>query len=420
MSQYLVHSYHINVGVGDAALHLLVEASGSSGTSRPRVLRAVMLDAGDNTRDAPDNVKTTITDLESRYVWDQGSPKLDAVIITHWDSDHYKGLPKILLEDIAEQKQKMIQQDINDKKTPRTEPQLSDDVQISFFKYGDSEGRKNPMTTFYCPVWDKDELAEVKTTMHWPQFEQYNEAGQQTKGAATTPMYLSIYTNYVVPRRPKKPKPGGPEYQRIARLDHGVGLLGMEFFFDDKLYTGGPIDPPSLVRLYRSGAARKNMPGMYCMAVNGTCLVQPPHPFAHDLAAVAAPKRSQRRRPPPRPGGVIRLVDKPSSPTNRSSIAVIVMWPPATDTAYPRLSLYSAGDMEESMEAKLAEWLAGPANDPDITTVKLSHHGSATSTPEALFWAARKNMIVSAGAEFGHPSESLASSPLPPLTECRS
>lgn len=426
---YLVHSFHINVGVGDAAIHLLVELK----DKQYRVIRAVMIDAGDNVNDAPSNVRTTIENLGSAYVWDQNQLKLDAVIITHWDSDHYKGLPRILLDDIEEQKAKMKEKAHVAGEDPPTDDELIKNVQISFFKYANASGkepaktgRDNPKTTVYCPLWTK---AEIKTnkppTTHWPQFGMTDKDGNPLdplKGIIEPGVekFISLFQAYTVPRKTKKPSPKLPEYVKLARVNYGVGLLGMEFFFGDQRYdpdTMGPFDPPSLVNLYRSvdgNKDKKGMPGMYCIAVNMQHMVKPADHEDHDAGGEEQKEDIQtvvpttRRRPRivlPRPPPIVRLIDAPSSSTNRTSIAVIVMWPPQTDDAYPKMSIYSAGDSEEEMEKELVAWLKAPDKDyASITTVKLSHHGSTTSTPEDLFYATRKNMIASAGTEFGHPS----------------
>jgi len=165
---YDVHSYHINVGAGDAAIHLLIKYEGGAfdghtyvgGTTT--VLKAVMIDAGDLRHNVPDNVAATMTKLSTDYSI-AGGLKLDAVIVTHWDSDHYKNLIQLILSDISLQLENMMKGDqalVSQGKLPkaRTPEELQRDVQVSFFKYNKADnsgpedrnkGRTNPMTTFY-------------------------------------------------------------------------------------------------------------------------------------------------------------------------------------------------------------------------------------------------------------------------------
>ncbi|KAK3376171.1 hypothetical protein B0T24DRAFT_572789 [Lasiosphaeria ovina] len=83
-----VDSYFINVGAGDAAVHLLVRDD--------VVRRAVLIDGGHT--EGYDATHASIPELRKRY--DNGVPfKLDAIVITHWDGDHYRSLTQVLYDD---------------------------------------------------------------------------------------------------------------------------------------------------------------------------------------------------------------------------------------------------------------------------------------------------------------------------------
>jgi len=88
--QYKVVSYFINVGVGDGAIHLLLENN--------HVSKAVLIDGGEV--EAGACTAFTIAALHQKY---QGSfTGFDAIAITHWDGDHFRGTLKMLYEDIVQ------------------------------------------------------------------------------------------------------------------------------------------------------------------------------------------------------------------------------------------------------------------------------------------------------------------------------
>ena len=97
-----VHSYHYSVGAGDAAIHLLVDAS----VSPPRVQGAVLLDGG-RVVGFP-ILKEGIRRLSSQYDCGtdsagQPSPlQFNSIVISHWDDDHCGGIIKLILSDLQE------------------------------------------------------------------------------------------------------------------------------------------------------------------------------------------------------------------------------------------------------------------------------------------------------------------------------
>ncbi|KAK3899562.1 hypothetical protein C8A05DRAFT_18019, partial [Staphylotrichum tortipilum] len=178
-----VHTFQINVPIGDCAIHLLVKdapryptatgfditkplseqaiagkarlfqkpqhrrvvGAGKHGT----VFRAILFDGGhDNTgakydgRVSAARIEKVIRKvIEKRYIIDNhdstkgGDTQLvfDSWVVTHWDKDHYCGSLTMIRNDVYQR--------WFDKKPAR----------CSYFKY-DAQG--NCLSVMYCPAWD--------------------------------------------------------------------------------------------------------------------------------------------------------------------------------------------------------------------------------------------------------------------------
>ncbi|KAF5980594.1 hypothetical protein FCOIX_4735 [Fusarium coicis] len=97
---------------------------------------------------------------------------------------------------------------------------------------------------------------------------------------------------------------------------------------------------------------------------------------------------------------------------NASSIMALVIWPipfEADTNHQMRVSLYTGGDAEEELETGMMGWL-GMARERTIylDVVKAGHHGSHFSTTEDVFLHRLQHLIVTAGAQYGHPSFAVA------------
>lgn len=98
MAPYEVHTYHLNIDTGDSAVYLLVSFDGKVNT----IHRSVLIDGGLGNYGG-----TTITAFlaklrRSKYKAKSNREvgKFDAIIITHWDADHYGGIGKLFEQDI--------------------------------------------------------------------------------------------------------------------------------------------------------------------------------------------------------------------------------------------------------------------------------------------------------------------------------
>lgn len=108
MANWHVESFHINVGVGDCAIHLLI-------SDKDTVRAAVLVDGGTahnnrqlNTLKLDDDsaFRRMVTRINRDYEFEQigGDPEqltFDSIVVSHWDEDHYGGLVKTLREDAA-------------------------------------------------------------------------------------------------------------------------------------------------------------------------------------------------------------------------------------------------------------------------------------------------------------------------------
>jgi hypothetical protein len=93
---YRVDSYHINIGTGDAAVHVLV-ATLSNGDEVAE--KTVWIDSGYGHQDIQPNFLHALNTIPARYPNLNGSIQFDAIIITHWDGDHHGGFSNLLRDD---------------------------------------------------------------------------------------------------------------------------------------------------------------------------------------------------------------------------------------------------------------------------------------------------------------------------------
>ena len=109
MATHEIHSYHINVFNGDAAIHLLVEpgqtAAGKDDTSKGKVKRAILVDGGKPA--AADQIKKAIKFIGTAYdvtAQDNAagatSLKFDGIVVTRWALDHSAGILSLIIQQL--------------------------------------------------------------------------------------------------------------------------------------------------------------------------------------------------------------------------------------------------------------------------------------------------------------------------------
>lgn len=309
-----VDSLHISVREGDSTIHLLVDATGP----RDKVQAAVLIDGGRTHRDRNNlagirevmlrqpPIQQTIDWINRNYVCQGGQLKFDAIVITHWDGDHFEGITEALQN-----------------AAPAVAPRPPG--QIPWLKWGVNN---EPETRLYCPSLGRPERGDYQVVDVLPDSRE-----------------VSVKT--------------GNEWYRFAKYydtrTNIFDVLGVELFRNLHLSPRDQkeLSPSQLL------AAHNNLPaGIYCVGVSERSLARPNAAF----------------RP--------TIIGPDNSPKNRSSIAAMVIWPGTP----PRISHYFAGDLDDDREIAIMDWLS--AETPrigKITSVKLNHHGSATSTPLELF-----------------------------------
>lgn len=96
----IVESYHINVGLGDSAIHVLSQAAGNKQIAKS----AVLIDGGLARDAATRNIAKTIENIEEFYsnLGPTKPLKFRSIVITHWDADHWRGINRLLQLELAE------------------------------------------------------------------------------------------------------------------------------------------------------------------------------------------------------------------------------------------------------------------------------------------------------------------------------
>lgn len=367
-----VHSYHYSVGAGDAAIHLLVDAS----VSQPRVQGAVLLDGG-RAVGFP-ILKEGIRRLSSQYNCGSDSAgrplplRFNSIVISHWDDDHCGGIIKLMLSDLQE-------------KAGHGTP--TKDLKSSYCKYNASG---EPITILYAPYW----LQASSSTKKPAKQDAYQRPGlwRRYKDSATKQPYVNMCVD--------KYDDDKDWVQKVARLctetgyrsaDKRVGMLGRNFFYNgDGMPLRSEDDPAHItdVTTLIKHMTLANQPGLFCIGADSMLV---------DKGDV------QAKLPP---GGV----DEPGvidaggdTAVNRSSIICIIVHSNGS------VLHYFGGDAAYESEQYLPEWLTkngGKLNTEIIPVMKLGHHGAATSSPiNLLDLFMPQYVFVSSGSQYGHPSK---------------
>ena len=91
-ARYYVESFHVNIGLGDAAIHVLAKEESTPKTRTAE--KIVWIDGGKGGDATMKRFWQTVTDIKKRYSNLDGSGKefkFDAIVITHFDQDHHGG-----------------------------------------------------------------------------------------------------------------------------------------------------------------------------------------------------------------------------------------------------------------------------------------------------------------------------------------
>ncbi|KPI35811.1 uncharacterized protein AB675_11081 [Cyphellophora attinorum] len=357
---YNVDSYHINVEMGDGAIHLLVQRAAASGAllALPRILGAVLIDGGHNRHQGFLNVDATLAHIQAAgYADSQGVAitntsanfQFDSIVVTHWDQDHWNGIVRLFNVNMAAQ--------IN------AGTVTVDDVQCSYLKYNSRTGA--PETTLYAPYWyGKSGTRMTEQKGFAKAFVQLDTTGPSLTCSfrvvdMAAGVILGIRENFIQ-----------------VSTQRNASFLGANFFSGDRLpTTTSPTTITSVEKLLSQDVHKKRInkemrPGMYCVAADRNTI------------------------------GPLRLgvVNALPTLTNQHSIACMIIWPDG------RLSHYFAGDLSYDIEQAIVKWSRVLNPSRNLMSMKSSHHGAATSTPVEILenWDPQ-TIIISAGNDYGHP-----------------
>jgi hypothetical protein len=355
MNNYSVHSYHLNVGQGDAAVHLLLQQN----IRRFDVKAAVLIDGGDAIGFPVLKKGIETIRKDSRYIFPKGTPKnyieFDSIVVTHWDSDHYVGLQKLLIADYQ-------QQDPGPGITPGRKQ-----IRSNYMKYNPDDDSQ-PLTTLYVPYWEAIESSFVGQSAARP-------LGWRKKKFFDI---LEIEVQF-----PDEPPVWVMQVAKICSTtgkndNRKKGIIGRNLFLRDgrclrAKRTIEEITNPGLLL-----SAPPQPLGLYCIGSDGQFIGKP---------------RSKD----------FFVIDDSSKNTlvNKASIMCVIV------SGLGTVLHYFGGDVAFESEQHIAPWAGFTLSNPGrLPAMKLGHHGASSSSPESLLNVMRPDFLVaSCGEEYGHPSK---------------
>ncbi|KIV83365.1 hypothetical protein PV11_05397 [Exophiala sideris] len=348
-----VHSYHINVGAGDCAVHLLVKKQSGNGrpvnpNKRGNILSAVLIDGG-KSGVVDLQVLPVFEHIEQTYLFEDGQTTLrfDAIIITHWDNDHYGGVLGMIWDDLAE-------------KLP-----LSAATQCRYMKYNGADAT----TRLYTPYWDRGDSTLAVSL----------KSGKQHKVDTAANLNLRNNQYYFGMTIDSQNAPF------LCLLNYGApNVIGVNFFDGSTMKLGADWTKITTVSILVDPSNRtpplwKSAPGLYGISCDG------------QVVGWVRPAKLSVGKP-----HHVGLIPTSHSASNQSSIGALVIWHDGT------VSHYTAGDAEEDTETPIIQFIQ--RSNARLLAMKLSHHGAVYSTPvDMISTLDPDHIICSAGTQYYHP-----------------
>ncbi|KAL0631498.1 hypothetical protein Q9L58_009635 [Maublancomyces gigas] len=357
MEKPSVTSYHINIGTGDSAIHVLENQT--TGKDPKGYLHAVLVDGG--LQAASTVLKSAIELISKNYLKD-GVIKFDAIVVTHWDTDHYQGIVKLLQDDFRDQ---LKANDKLDKKTLRS----------TYMKYD----KDDCLTTFYAPYWGNTDAKGIKGP--------FKGLGCNDKGPIAL---LNIELNA------KDSVLGVCKLCYCAEGDNGY--LGRELFTTSVCGQGPFTSPLALREAYNLlNGAEKSLPGLFCIGGDEKEILKGGTPESGSFGGAAA---GHLGRAAPMMGSGFGVIDKRDTPSNRSSMVCVILDPAGIPLHY------FSGDADWETDKSLSGWVKlGRNKGWGIPVMKLSHHGGTGNNPISMFDNLQPScVIISAGDKHKHPT----------------
>lgn len=236
MAEHSVASYHINIGTGDSAIHVLEKPTTGGGPKE--YLRAVLVDGG--LQAASTVLKSAIELISKNYLKD-GIIKFDSIVVTHWDMDHFGGIVKLLKDDFVNQLK--VNKELDKKK-----------LRSTYMKY-DKDG-SGCLTTFYAPYWE-------------PNWKPSAIGGENMRHES-----LRENENGPIVLLDIQPKKGADWVLGVCKLccwpEGGSGYLRRELFTNLDCGQDTIANPKDLRAAYGLlDGAEKSLPGLFCIGGDG-------------------------------------------------------------------------------------------------------------------------------------------------------
>lgn len=396
--EWEVHSYQLNIDEGDSAVHLLVD-----GKTRPEpknIEKAVLVDGGKTYGgECIMNFRKILSRKGSGYQQLETKPftNFDAIVITHWDSDHREGIVAALGKDIeSNAADAVIEYKIED------QDQFDEIVRKLVIKsnltqyHGD---KGEPSTVLYAPYWN---AADSETRKRFDKPQKTHPDDWVEIIAMDGRAFLGIKVQVKACSTETKLKGTIP----VALLKYKwEDLLGVDFFGGARVLAPADAINASVVS-QRLKSINYSKPVMFCVAAD-SWVCDPANmkdrednwqwtKGSDDLTDIRLTKKVPSFRCDEQGRGMARddslyprggdistqSVLGTTTGNNQASIACMIIWPHENVD----ISLYIAGDLGDKMEEHILRWSAAPsAMDPNtritpvVDCVKLSHHGKRSS-----------------------------------------
>lgn len=371
-----VHSYHINVDVGDCAIHVLASAP-ASGSTKPTPVSAVLIDAGYKRHGGFWLDHFCKDYLNDKYAWVGGSVKFDSVVVTHWDGDHYGGILDLLTDDFDDQAKEALAAGTlpGTVEGART---FIHKLRCRWFKYNDKQA---PLTCFYAPYWKSQEFMGASGYPN-TNLERVDPVPPSTNATLSANFKLKTGQN-------KKVVSLDDWAKNVAILRTTVDeVLGIDLFSDKKMYTGTAVEhvvSPDVVSDYIVSSGH-NRPVLFCIRAMKSQVGEnfDNYKITWNTSNKLSPYFTMQRK-------TSLIVPGITTINNQASIAATVIWPTVGSTK-GRLTHYTAGDLGNEDELLTLYWTmkqggtAGVRVANRCPAMKLSHHGkNCTFIPPQVY-----------------------------------
>lgn len=358
-STWLVDSHHAQVKVGDCAIHVLLDDD--------EVTKVVLVDGGTKAtteKNAKNAITAMIEKMLALYRMQEEDFAFNTIIVSHWDEDHYGALVD------------KIQKDMKEAIDAGEDP-----ADVLHYLWWDPPDK--PTTYFYCPneQQENSKSGKSKSTNGLP--------APFRRGLKTNIKDNSMYIEVCIAKDPKTAKE--KEWHPFAILKSAqtklYDVLGVNFFTNEPLDTKGgkPTYSYTPAKLVKDNKPEKvGAPGMYCIGVKNKTFGDSGFEDAVDAPEIV-------------PEGVTK--------TNQYSIAAVILWPNNIPNDPPKCSHYFAGDADEKRERIYQGWLRD-GGITEMTNMKLSHHGSRSSTPlDAVTFLPLNIVMSNPDGSYFHPGK---------------